>query len=100
MVEADSEITDPSIRGLRITDFITGHLFAPRSSEPNPKFAGRRAGSGAADVYAFMLIFWKRQASHRFPDSTISRPDDSPMLFSGSKGYFMSDLELTGFDRC
>jgi hypothetical protein len=62
MAEADSETTDLSLGGLRIADLVIGCIFAAASLYATPRCADGCA-LAAADIYAFLLIFWKSWAS-------------------------------------
>jgi hypothetical protein len=78
MTEADFQTANPSVRGVCISDLITGRIVAAASLSAVPECADGRTQTGAVDVYAFSRIFWKSWASYRFPDQTIHRPDDYP----------------------
>jgi hypothetical protein len=74
IAKANFQTADTSVRGVRISDIITGYIFPTVSLFAAPECAHGCALTGAADVYACLLIFCKRLASRRFIDQTISRP--------------------------
>jgi hypothetical protein len=66
---AASETADLSVCGVRIANLITGRIFTAASLCAAPEWADRRALIGAADVYAFSLIFYKLTAEKRTTNS-------------------------------
>jgi hypothetical protein len=59
MANADPEIADPSVRGVCITEPLTGRTFAAASLYAATECAERRALTNTGDVYVFSLIFYK-----------------------------------------
>jgi hypothetical protein len=57
MAAADSRTADSSVRGVRVSDLITGRIFAAASVDAAPECADGCALTGAADTDALLLIF-------------------------------------------
>jgi hypothetical protein len=75
IVEANSETIDPSLRGFRITDLITGRIFAAASLYAALDCADGRALTGPAEVHAFSLISCKLIVDKRIIKSErLARP--------------------------
>jgi hypothetical protein len=71
MADADSQTTDPSVRGVRISDLMTGGIFPATSLYAASECANGCALTRDVDAYAFLLIFWTSWAPRRFPDPMI-----------------------------
>jgi hypothetical protein len=54
--EADSQTTDPSVCGVRISDLITERTFATVSPDAASECADGRTLTGTADVYTFCTL--------------------------------------------
>jgi hypothetical protein len=75
MAEADGETPDSSVRGVCISDLIPGRIFAVASLSTATESAHIRAVTGAADIYAFLLIFDKLIFNKLIVDKRITQSE-------------------------
>jgi hypothetical protein len=82
MAEADSEMADPSVHALRMSDLITGGIFASASLSAAPECGDGRTSSDA-DVYALYPPPLDT-ARHSLNSRVIIKPQVRSPLPSGS----------------
>jgi hypothetical protein len=73
MAEVDSETADPFVSGVRITHIITRRIFTFASLYTTFKCSDKRTRTGATDVYAASLIFYKFIVDKRITKANTRR---------------------------